>query len=141
MRHPAVAEHDIMCYKMVARTRGMRRGKYRSWIRNFEYKLGKEYREPAFEAAAILDPNSGEGNINYGFHSYADESYACRKEDKFSHAVVIRCVIPKGAYYYKSSDTGYEYERRYMQYCSDRLRIDAQLVKGKWVTEFPGGSK
>ena len=128
-----------MCYKLVMRKGGMRRGKYRSWFREFEYMLGEEYREPNFEAAALLDPYTGKRDINRGFHSYADESYACRKEDKFSHAVVIRCVIPKGAYYYKSSDTGYE--RRYMQYCSDRLRIDAQFVKGKWVTEFPGGSK
>ncbi len=137
MRHPAIAEHDIKCYKMVTRTRGMRRGKYNSWFRDFEYKLGEEYREPKFEAAAILDLYTGEGDINFGFHSYADESFACKQEDKFSHAVIIRCVIPKGAYYYKSSDS----DRRYMQYCSDRLRIDAQYVKGKWVTEFPGSSK
>ena len=139
MRHPVVAKRDIRCYKMVTRTRGMRRGVYRSWFRDFEYRLGEEYREPKFEAAAILDYDSGEGDINYGFHSYADESFACKQEDKFSHAVIIRCVIPKGAYYYESSDSGDE--RRFMQYCSDRLRIDAQLVKGKWVTEFPGGSK
>ena len=137
MKHPVIAEHDIRCYKMVMRTRGMRRGKYLSWFRDFEYKLGEEYHEPKFETAAILDPDFGEGNINYGFHSYADESFACRQEDKFSHAVIIRCVIPKGARYYKSSYS----DERYMQYCSDRLRIDAQLVKGKWVTEFPGGSK
>jgi hypothetical protein len=139
MMRSAVAEHDITCYKMVMRTRGMRRGKYLSWFRDFEYKLGEEYSEPKFEAATILDPDFGEGNINYGFHSYADESFACRQEDKFSHAVIIRCVIPEGARYYKSSDSGDE--QRFMQYCSDRLRIDAQLVKGKWVTEFPKGSK
>lgn len=137
MRHPAVAERDITCYKMVKRTRGMRRGIYLSWFMDFEYRLGEEYREPKFEAAAILDPDSGKGDINNGFHSYADESFACRQEDKFSHAVIIRCVIPEGARYYKSSDA----YGRYMEYCSDRLRIDAQLVKGKWVTEFPGGSK
>jgi hypothetical protein len=137
MRHPAVAERDITCYKMVMRTRGMRRGKYLSWVRDFEYKLGEEYSEPKFEAAAILDYDSGEGDINIGFHSYANESFACKQEDKFSHAVIIRCVIPEGAHYYKSSDS----DGRYMQYCSDRLRIDAQLVKGKWMTEFPGGSK
>lgn len=139
MRHPIIAERDITCYKMVTRTRGMRRGKYLSWFRDFEYRLGEEYREPKFETAAILDHYSGEGDINYGFHSYADESFARRQEDKFSHAVIIRCVIPKGAYYYKSSDSGDE--RRYMQYCSDRLRIDAQYVKGKWVKEFPNSSK
>ena len=137
MMHPVVAERDIECYKMVTRTRCMRRGKYLSWFRDFEYRLGEEYREPKFETAAVLDPDSGEGSISRGFHSYADESFACKQEDKISRAVIIRCVIPKGAYYYKSSDS----DGRYMQYCSDRLRIDAQLVKGKWVTEFPGRSE
>lgn len=139
MRYPVVAKRDIVCYKMVMRTRGMRRGKYLSWFRGFEYRLGEEYREPKFEAVVDPDIRTGEGNVNNGFHSYADESFACRQEDKFSHAVIIRCVIPEGARYYKSSDSGDE--RRFMQYCSDRLRIDAQLVKGKWVKEFPGGSK
>lgn len=128
-----------MCYKLVMRKGGMRRGKYRSWFREFEYMLGEEYREPNFEAAALLDPYTGTGDINRGFHSYADESFACEREGEFRYAVIIRCIIPKGAHYYESSDYGDD--RRYMQYCSDRLRIDAQLVKGKWVTEFPSESK
>lgn len=139
MMRPVVAERDIMCYKMVMRTRGMRRGIYRSWFREFEYSLGREYREPNFETAAFLDPEFDVGYINRGFHSYADESFARKQEGKFPHAVIIRCVIPKGAYYYESDDFGDE--QRYMQYCSDRLKIDAQLVKGKWVKEFPGKSE
>lgn len=77
--------------------------------------------------------------VDDGFHSHADIAEAedeCR-DGGFPATTILRCEIPKGAYYYKSSDS----DGRYMQYCSDRLRIDAQLVKGKWVTEFPGGSE
>lgn len=141
MRHPAVAERDIECYKVVLRPRGMRRGKYLSWFRDFEYRLGEKYREPKFEAAAILDPDFGEGNINNGFHSYTNENFAhcflrgavAAVASMVRGAVIVRCVIPAGARYYVSALRD--------QYCSDTLRIDAQLVKGEWVKEFPGKSE
>lgn len=134
MKHPAVAERDIECYKVVMRTRGMRRGRYLSWFKDFEYRLGHTYREPKFETVVIFDSDSGEGDINYGFHSYANENFArcfLRAVRLPAGAVIVRCVIPAGARYYISDLRD--------QYCSDRLRIDAQLVKGKWVKEFPGG--
>lgn len=84
-----------------------------SAFRGFLYDGGKLYHEPCFqrevEYRMVCD----------GFHSHAsikEAEYECR-DIVFPATVILRCEIPRGAYYYKgSSDMGEDL-------CSDFLIV------------------
>ncbi len=124
------AQSDIICYKIVNRTRGMRRGKYKSFWQGFRYQLGEEYHEERFEDTPRFRDILrviGVYDVYFGFHSYVNDpiGYLAREND-----VVIKCVIPKGTLMY----TSYNNE----QYCSQDIRLVAQWDKKKkiWVENF-----
>lgn len=68
-----------------------------SAFRNFLYEGGKLYYEPCFQKEV-------EYRVVYdGFHSHAniaEAEYECR-DIMFPSTTILRCEIPRGAYYYK----------------------------------------
>lgn len=133
-----VAEQDIICYKIVTRGRGMRRGTYKSYWREYRYSLGGYYHEPRFmpdletrQSRQLIDGKPVYFCDN-GFHSYSKAAgHLLGWND-----VLIKCVIPKGVRYYEST-AGTEY-------CAEELQVLAQAArpplfefdKVKWITEF-----
>ena len=121
-------QSDIICYKIVNRTRGMRRGKYKSFWREFPYQLGEEYHEERFEVVSRLHAHDSCSAVYFGFHSYANNPvghYLIGENE-----AVIKCVIPRGTLMYTSYDNE--------QYCSQDIRLVAQWDKKKkiWVESF-----
>lgn len=84
-----------------------------SAFRNFRYDGGKLYHEPCFQREV-------EFRIVYdGFHSHAgieEAKYEC-KDKQFPATTILRCEIPRGAYYYKGSSNMGE------DLCSDFLIV------------------
>ena len=133
-----VAKQDIICYKIVTRGRGMRRGTYKSYWREYKYSLGGYYHEPCFmpdlEGRESRTQIEGKPTFfcDYGFHSYSRGA-----GHLFGHGdVLIKCVIPKGVRYYEST--------RGSEYCAEEIKVIAQAKtipifeedKVEWITEF-----
>lgn len=95
-----------------------------SAFRNFMYEGGKLYYEPCFQKEV-------EFRIVYdGFHSHAGIAEAedeCR-DSGFPATTILRCEIPKGAYYYKGRS------RMDEDLCSDFLIVTGWKKPGedKW---------
>ena len=134
MTSARIAEKDITCYKIMWRNKGMHRGKYCSWVRCFKYELGMSYHEQSF-CNRIEKNYHGFVDVHYGFHSYIYYQDAHRimtsLRDLYENKVVVllKCTIPAGSQYYISQDD--------IEFCSDKIIIKAQYVKGKWVESFP----
>lgn len=116
-----VAEKDITCYKIVYPAD--RRGKFLAYVRPFRYEIGKEYTEKMFYR------ESDSCFIYKGFHSFSTQKAAkfyFLKFHFFGKAVMIKCVIPKGAYYFTGcGDTP-------NQYCSDKIKVVAWKPVWDW---------
>lgn len=99
-----------------------------SAFRNFIYEGGKLYYEPCFQKEL-------EYRIVYeGFHSHAgieEAEYECR-DNQFPATTILRCEIPRGAYYYKGGSSMGE------DLCSDFLIVTGWKKPGedKWH-KFP----
>jgi len=111
------ASHDIVCYKVCI----CNADKIYSLHNNhFIWELNKEYE------AERASPTRSKGNIFDGyFHSFDNIEYA---KDLAAHsywvkyAMVYKCIIPKGTYYYKGlHDDG----RR--GYASKKLKIVEEI--------------
>ena len=110
------AKKRIVTYKSVTESEyNDRLGKitFFSAFRNFMYEGGKLYYEPCFQKKV-------EYRVIYeGFHSHADIAEAedeCR-DGGFPATVILRCEIPRGAYYYKGRS------RMAEDMCSDFLIV------------------
>ena len=92
------AKKRIVTYKSVLESE-YSKNTFFSVFRNFLYDEGKLYHEPRFQKEVDC-------RIVYeGFHSHADIAEAedeCR-DGGFPATTILRCEIPKGAYYYKGS--------------------------------------
>ena len=91
-----IADKDIICYKFLKKYMDGLSGPYYHFI----YELGKEYSLPErFQ----LKGKGGYNRINVGFHSFIDESEIknkTKKEYNLGDDVAVRCIIPKGSYYW-----------------------------------------
>ena len=97
---PKVADKDIICYKMVTKSRI--KGVYISEYRRFKYITEKLYTnnidiknsEIVFKT---ISPLIGVYSISdFMFHSYQSPyKYSLRAD------TLVKCIIPKGAYYYE----------------------------------------
>lgn len=139
-RKAKVADHDIVCYKIVTRYRGMKRGTYSSYWMNYDYSLGEQYYEQFFVPDLIGCESESKTWINgkptflcdYGFHSYSEMT----GHSPESGCVFIKCVIPQGTRYYESTQGS--------EYCSEKIKVIAQAKitpvfeedKVEWITEF-----
>ena len=85
---------------------------FSSMYHGFEYRLNETYAEEGFS------PETKDGFVNHGFHSWRLESYALLTcHFAIFHAdVVLRCEIPAGARYYAGND---------WDLCSDSIRVTA----------------
>ena len=99
---PKIADKDIICYKLVKRTKT--KGIYKSSFQGFEYIIRQLYTNN-------LDIRFANKIIKYSFykrfyiikegmfHSYASNLYPILSP--LPHCTLLKCIIPKGAYYYE----------------------------------------
>ena len=100
---PKIADKDIICYKLVERTKI--KGIYKSSFQGFEYVIRQLYTNN-------LDIRFANKSIKHYFykcfykieedmfHSYASYLYPVILSP-LPHGALLKCIIPKGAYYYE----------------------------------------
>ena len=119
---PKIADKNIICYKLVKRTKV--KGIYKSIFQKFEYTIKKLYinnisiecSNSVIKHFKIQGIEGGDYFIEEGmFHSYANCSHAVLNHapDEF----IVKCIIPKGAYYYKG------YYGGLASYASSQIKI------------------
>ena len=114
---PKIADKDIICYKVVKRTEI--KGVYLSEYQSFEYIIRRLYTNNinyAF-ASKVVKSIMKTPYINGGmFHSYASHLYPVILSP-LPHCALLKCIIPKGAYYYKG------YYKGLTSYASSLIKI------------------
>lgn len=117
---PKIADKDIICYKLVERTKI--KGVYKSEFRGFEYIIGQLYTnhfDIKFSYFFIKHTSRVHQRINSieegMFHSYESNSYPTLNTS--SYYVLLKCIIPKGAYYFEG------YFGNYPSYASSQIKI------------------
>ena len=104
---PKIADKDIICYKMVERTKI--KGIYKSSFQRFEYIIRQLYTnnlDIRFADRVIYNlcpsyPHYGMYAIEKDmFHSYKYTSYPIILSP-LPNCALLKCIIPKGAYYYE----------------------------------------
>ena len=98
---PKIARKDIVCYKMVERTKI--KGIYKSSFQEFEYIIRQLYTNNinyAF-ASKVVKSMMRIAYIEEGmFHSCASPLYPVILSP-LPHGALLKCIIPKGAYYFE----------------------------------------
>ena len=113
---PKIADEDIICYKLVRRTKI--KGIYKSEILWFEYIIRQSYINNInikfVNKLVQYWPISNKSVIEVGmFHSYV---YPIPIK-LAPHMVQLKCIIPKGAYYYEGEFV------KTPSYASSRIKI------------------
>ena len=100
---PKIADKDIVCYKLVKRTKI--KGIYKSNFQRFEYVIRQLYTNN-------LDIRFANKSIKHYFyrcfykieedmfHSYISNLYPVILSP-LPHCALLKCIIPKGAYYFE----------------------------------------
>ena len=99
---PKIADKDIVCYKLVKRTKI--KGIYKSNFQRFEYVIRQLYtnnldirfankiiKRHFYKCFYRIDENM--------FHSYASNLYPILSP--LPWCALLKCIIPKGAYYFE----------------------------------------
>ena len=92
-KQPEIAKEDVVCYKIIKLNPNNR--KYESYFYSeMKWKLNQLY-------STTLD-KSGKYVLE-GFHSYAhyQDALEILEKEMPLGCILVKCVIPKGAYYYK----------------------------------------
>lgn len=101
---PKIADKDIVCYKLVKRTRI--KGVYKSSFRGFEYIIRKLYTNNikiGFSYFLMKHRNIFGYFIEEGmFHSYESHLYPVILSP-LPNCALLKCIIPKGAYYFEGT--------------------------------------
>ena len=112
---PKIADKDIVCYKLVKRTKI--KGVYKSNIQRFEYTIRQLYTN-YFDIKYVDMLIKRRYNLfaieNGMFHSYENYLSAITI---LPNLVVLKCIIPKGAYYFEG------YFGNYPSYASSQIKI------------------
>ena len=119
-----IAKEDIICYKMVCKSAIGE--EYTTIHYPFRYKNNIIYdnnmshsefieKYPFYKGLAYIKVTK------YMFHSYADSKVAREKIDYFPNAIIVMCIIPKGAYYYIG-----EHELN-LSYASSKIKIIEEI--------------
>ena len=105
---PEIADKDIICYKMV--TKSKIKGAYWAEYQSFEYIIRRLYTNDIDISCigALLQtehykyaPVDIHYISNFMFHSYlVPYKYSIRAD------TIVKCVIPKGAYYFEGKHNG-----------------------------------
>lgn len=112
---PKIADKDIVCYKLVKRTKI--KGIYRSNYLKFEYiirQLYTNYFDIKYANMLIKRRYERSAIEESMFHSYANYLSAITI---LPNLVTLKCIIPKGAYYFKG------YYGNYSSYASSQIKI------------------
>ena len=113
---PKIADKDIVCYKLVERTKI--KGIYKSHLLEFEYIIRRLYTN-YFDikyADMLIKRRYSRFAIEEGmFHSYSSRIYPIL--DSLPNCALLKCIIPKGAYYFKG------YYGNYPSYASSQIKI------------------
>ena len=113
---PKIADKDIVCYKLVKRTKI--KGIYKSHLLEFEYIIRRLYTN-YFDikyADMLIKRRYSRFAIEEGmFHSYASNLYPILSP--LPWCALLKCIIPKGAYYFKG------YYGNYPSYASSQIKI------------------
>ena len=112
---PKIADKDIVCYKLVERTKI--KGIYKSKYQEFEYVIRQLYTN-YFDIKYVdmlIKRRYNLSAIEEGmFHSYENYLSAITI---LPNLVVLKCIIPKGTYYFEG------YFGNYPSYASSQIRI------------------
>ena len=112
---PKIADKDIVCYKLVERTKI--KGIYKSKYQEFEYVIRQLYTN-YFDIKYIdmlIKRRYSRFAIEEGmFHSYVNYLSAITV---LPNRVALKCIIPKGAYYFEG------YFGNYPSYASSQIKI------------------
>ena len=119
---PKIADKDIVCYKIVDKTKI--KGIYKSSFQEFEYIIRQLYTnnlDIKFVDRIIKNlcppyPQYGTYVIEEGmFHSYTN--YMPFMVANFTDESILKCIIPKGAYYYEG------HFHHFTSYASSQIKI------------------
>ena len=120
---PKIADKDIVCYKLVKRTKI--KGIYKSNFQRFEYVIRQLYTnnlDIRFADKVIKNlfpsyPHLGIYAVEEGmFHSYENHLYPVILSP-LPNCALLKCIIPKGAYYFNG------YYGNYPSYASSQIKI------------------
>ena len=105
---PKIADKDIICYKLVERTKI--KGVYKSNYQGFEYIIRQLYTNNLDIRFANKSMKhyfyKGFYKIEEGMvHSYVSHLYPAILRPLPNHTL-LKCIIPKGAYYFKGDHNG-----------------------------------
>ena len=104
---PKIADKDIICYKLVKRTKI--KGIYKSNFQRFEYVIRQLYTnnldirfaDKVIKNLCLSHPHLGIYAIEEGmFHSYENHLYPVILSP-LPNCALLKCIIPKGAYYFE----------------------------------------
>ena len=101
---PKIADKDIICYKLVERTKI--KGIYKSHLLEFEYIIRRLYTNNIdikfiYKFIKHGSPFRFRYNIEEGmFHSFISHLYPVILSP-LPNCALLKCIIPKGAYYYE----------------------------------------
>jgi len=108
-----LAKRDITCYKKL---KNDLRPEY-DYNYAFKYKLNTLFNDSKEIDILEITDGSFEDDIiiNKGFHSYIKKPYIKKPYNlyNFYSTTTVKCIIPKGAYYYKNKT----------EYVSDKIKI------------------
>ena len=106
---PKVADKDIICYKMVTKYRI--KGVYLSEYQSFEYIIRRLYTNDidVKHSEALLQTIYRKDTSLTGTYSISDfmfHSYQSPYKYSLRADTIVKCVIPKGAYYFEGKHNG-----------------------------------
>ena len=104
---PKIADKDIVCYKLVKRTKI--KGIYKSNFQRFEYVIRQLYTnnldirfaDKVIKNLCLSYPHLDIYAVEEGmFHSYENHLYPVILSP-LPNCALLKCIIPKGAYYFE----------------------------------------
>ena len=104
---PKIADKDIVCYKLVKRTKI--KGIYKSYYQRFEYVIRQLYTnnldirfaDKVIKNLCLSYPHLDIYAVEEGmFHSYENHLYPVILSP-LPNCALLKCIIPKGAYYFE----------------------------------------
>jgi len=118
MVKPAVAEKDIICYKII------RKNMTSLYYNEFEWELGKKY-------TSWIEENPNDNEIHQAFHSF--ESLEGLKDAYYmvtEPCLTVKCTIPKGSKFYRGKHDYIE------GYASNQLIINEVIGAKELYPDF-----
>ena len=114
---PKIADKDIVCYKLVRRTKI--KGIYKSYFQGFEYiirqlyisNINSKFIDKIIYYRTFLGYSVEEGM----FHSFINSYPGTLSSPLYS--ALLKCIIPKGAYYYEGKFNDF------LSYASSQIKI------------------